>query len=54
MLTSDTGIGSQIRRAVELAAEERIALVDAALPRAERQRLAFEIADELLDRSRGR
>jgi pilus assembly protein CpaF len=47
-LTGDIGISSQARRAVELAAEERIGLADAALPRQERQRLASEIADEVL------
>jgi pilus assembly protein CpaF len=47
-LTGDTGISSQARRAVEQAAEERIAVADGALPRQERQRLASEIADEVL------
>ncbi len=47
-LMGDISIASQARRAVEQAAEERIALTDAALPRAERQRLSSEIADEVL------
>ena len=47
-LNGDTGITSPARRAVELAAEERIGIADPALPRHERQRLASEIADEVL------
>jgi pilus assembly protein CpaF len=47
-LTGDTGPASPARRAVEQAAEERIALTDPALSRIERLRLASEIADEVL------
>jgi pilus assembly protein CpaF len=47
-LTGDTGPASPARRAVEQAAEERIALADPALGRVDRLRLASEIADEVL------
>jgi pilus assembly protein CpaF len=47
-LTGDTGPASPARRAVEQAAEERIALADPTLGRIERLRLASEIADEVL------
>jgi pilus assembly protein CpaF len=47
-LNGDTGISSPARRAVELAAEERIGIADPSLPRQERQRLSSEIADEVL------
>ena len=47
-LTGDTSFTSTARRAVEQAAEERIATADATLGRQERLRLASEIADEVL------
>ena len=47
-LTGDTGPASPARRAVEQAAEERIAFADPTLGRIERLRLASEIADEVL------
>jgi len=47
-LTGQTGPNSQIRRAVELAAEERLILADAHVSRHDRQRLGSEIADEVL------
>jgi pilus assembly protein CpaF len=47
-LLGDVGFSSPARRAVELAAEERIGLIDGTLGRQERLRLASEIADEVL------
>jgi pilus assembly protein CpaF len=47
-LLGDTSFTSPARRAVEQAAEERIALIDGTLGRQERMRLASEIADEVL------
>src|SRR5262249_34249612 len=47
-LTGDTGPNSPIRRAVELAADERLNAAEPNLSRQDRQRLASEIADEVL------
>jgi pilus assembly protein CpaF len=47
-LVGDTGYTSAARRAVEQAAEEKLAAMDASLIRSERLRLASEIADEVL------
>jgi pilus assembly protein CpaF len=47
-LAGDTSPNSPIRRAVEQAAEERLTQADANLSRTDRQRLASEIADEVL------
>ncbi len=47
-LLDDTSYMSPARRAVEQAAEERIAQIDGALGRQDRLRLASEIADEVL------
>jgi pilus assembly protein CpaF len=47
-LTGDTSQNSPIRRAVEVSADERLSQLDAALSRADRVRLASEIADEVL------
>jgi pilus assembly protein CpaF len=47
-LTGDTGLNSEVRRAVERAAEEKITTADGTLLRQERLRLASEIADEVL------
>jgi pilus assembly protein CpaF len=47
-LLGDIGYSSQARRAVELAAEERIGEADGTISRQERLRLASEIADEVL------
>ncbi len=47
-LTGETGPSSPARRAVEQAADERIALADPTLGRIDRMRLASEIADEVL------
>jgi pilus assembly protein CpaF len=47
-LTGDTSPNSPIRRAVEQTADERLTQLDAALNRTDRQRLASEIADEVL------
>ena len=47
-LVGDTGINSPARRAVEQAAEERIATAEPTLGRQDRVRLASEIADEVL------
>src|SRR5579864_1839610 len=47
-LLDDTSFSSPARRAVEQAAEERIAQIDGALGRQDRLRLASEIADEVL------
>jgi hypothetical protein len=47
-LTGDTALNSTMRRAVDWAAKERIALADGTLLRQERLRLASEIADEVL------
>ena len=47
-LTGETGPASPARRAVEQAAEERIALADPTLSRIERLRMSSEIADEVL------
>jgi pilus assembly protein CpaF len=47
-LVGDTGYTSSARRAVEQAAEEKLAAIDASLIRSERVRLASEIADEVL------
>src|SRR6266852_8324856 len=47
-LLGDTSFTSPARRAVEVAAEERIGQVDGTLGRQERLRLASEIADEVL------
>jgi pilus assembly protein CpaF len=47
-LAGDTSLNSPIRRAVELAAEERLTQTDTSLSRVDRQRLASEIADDVL------
>ncbi|MBV9356583.1 MAG: CpaF family protein [Chloroflexi bacterium] len=47
-LSADIEMTSRVRRAVERAAEERLGTADEALPRYERQRLASEVADEVL------
>jgi pilus assembly protein CpaF len=47
-VAGETGYGSPVRRAVEQAAEERIAQADATVGRQDRLRLASEIADEVL------
>jgi pilus assembly protein CpaF len=47
-LVGDLSFTSAARRAVEQAAEERIALADASVGRQERLRLASEVADEVL------
>jgi pilus assembly protein CpaF len=47
-LAGDTAPNSPIRRAVELAADERLAAADPNLSRHDRQQLASEIADEVL------
>src|SRR5438046_2254267 len=47
-LADDVSFTSPARRAVEQAAEERIALIDSTLGRQERLRIASEIADEVL------
>jgi pilus assembly protein CpaF len=47
-LAGDTSFASPVRRAVEQAADERLSLADANLNRLDRQRLASEIADEVL------
>src|SRR5437870_3927800 len=47
-LSGDTSLNSPIRRAVESTAEERLTQLDASLSRQDRQRLASEIADEVL------
>src|SRR6266566_8980690 len=47
-LSGDTSLNSPIRRAVESTAEERLTQLDAGLSRQDRQRLASEIADEVL------
>ena len=47
-LLDDTSYTSPARRAVEQAAEERIAQIDGTLGRQDRMRLASEIADEVL------
>jgi pilus assembly protein CpaF len=47
-LIGDTGPTAQARRAVEQAAEERLAAADGTVPRQERLRLASDIADEVL------
>jgi pilus assembly protein CpaF len=47
-LAGDTSMSSPVRRAVEQAAEERIALADATIGRQDRLRLASEVADEVL------
>jgi pilus assembly protein CpaF len=47
-LSGDTSLNSPIRRAVESTAEERLTQLDASLSRQDCQRLASEIADEVL------
>jgi pilus assembly protein CpaF len=47
-LVGDTGLDSPIRRAVEQAADERIAQADESVGPRERARLASEVADEVL------
>jgi pilus assembly protein CpaF len=47
-LTGDTSFTSPVRRAVEQAAEERLASADESLSRQERARLASDVADEVL------
>ena len=47
-LSGDTSFASPMRRAVEQAAEERLVQAEANLNRQDRQRLASEIADEVL------
>jgi pilus assembly protein CpaF len=47
-LAGDTSLGSPVRRAVEQAAEERLAQADPGLSRQERQQIGSEIADEVL------
>jgi pilus assembly protein CpaF len=47
-LTGDTSFTSPVRRAVQLAAEERLVQADPGLNREERQRLGSDIADEVL------
>jgi pilus assembly protein CpaF len=47
-LAGDTSPNSPIRRAVEVSADERLVLLDAAISRPDRLRLASEIADEVL------
>ena len=47
-LTGDTSLHSPIRRAVEQTADDRLAQLDPSLSRQDRQRLASEIADEVL------
>src|SRR5207237_4823737 len=47
-LAGDTSLNSPIRRAVEATAEERLGQSEGSLSRQDRQRLASDIADEVL------